>query len=206
MRFNKEIGFTLLEILVTLFIFTFVAVILTTALHTMLSEQKDIEIRANRLAALQLALIVVSNDLQQMANRPILNNRIIEEPAVLGKSDEITFTRTGFINPLGQLHHATLQRVRYVLDKKHFMRVVWPVLDQSPDTKPSERIFLDDVMELHFNYLDENNRFQESWPPPDKSHASGLPRAIRISLTLKKWGKITQLYLIPSTISVKKNA
>ena len=48
---------------------------------------------------------------------------------------------------------------------------------------------------LQQEYLDEKGAFQKNWPPADKQNA-GLPRAIRMHLTLKNWGKISQTYVL----------
>jgi hypothetical protein len=55
------------------------------------------------------------------------------------------------------------------------------------------------VTTLRFEYLDDKNKFYNNWPPPDQKQAI-FPRAVRVSMTLKNWGTIRQLYLIPAQV------
>jgi general secretion pathway protein J len=187
-------GFTLLEIIIALFVFSIVSIIMVSALHNVLTTQTAIEQKAARLSQLQIALLLLSHDLEQTINRPITN--VTGNPeGFIGSSDTVTFTHAGLANPLGQLQRATLQRTRYQFSEHKLLRINWPVLDQIDKTKADSRELLDNVMDCHFEYLDNKGKFQNAWPPPAQQSAV-LPLAIRISLTLKNWGKIHQTYMI----------
>lgn len=190
-------GFTLLEVLIALFIFTIVSIIMVSGLRTVLNSQSVTEKQANHLSELQMALLLVSRDFEQAINRPITNAKGAIDSALIGTPRNVAFTHAGLANPLGQLQRSTLQRTQYELDKQNFIRETWPVLDQVPKTPSSQRILLDYVTDVRFEYLDYQGRFQNNWPPPESTQAN-LPRAIRISLTLQNWGKISQLYLLPA--------
>ena len=112
-------------------------------------------------------------------------------------------THAGFTNPLGQLQRSIL-RVHYFIDHDNVIRETWPVLDQTPGTSSDKRKLLSSVTQLQFQYLDDKNQFQVQWPA--KNHPKAiLPKAIRVVLTLKNWGKISQLYLIPGQPLEKSN-
>lgn len=192
---KKKSGFTLLEIIIALFIFSIVSMILVSALHNVLNIQSGTEKKAARLAKLQIALLLMSHDIEQTIHRPIINAAGAQQGFV-GSPDTILFTHAGLTNPFGQIQRATLQRTRYQFNnKKTLTRTTWPVLDQTHDTSSDTRELLDDVTDLHFEYLDSKGKFQTLWPPLDQQQAI-LPRAVRVSLTLKNWGNITQLYII----------
>ena len=202
---HKKNGFTLLEILIALFIFTIVSLIMVSALHNSMTNQSETEKKSARLNELQIALILVSRDIEQVINRPIMNSKNVLENAFIGTPNTITFTRAGLANPFGQLSRATLQRVRYSLKKNNFIRDTWDGLDQVADVLPHSRILLTTVTALQFEYLDAKGNFQKSWPPPEQSHVN-LPRAVRVTLTLENWGTLTQLYLIPGQNSDTKSS
>jgi len=201
---NKNNGFTLLEILIALFVFAIVSLMMVSALHNILNNQSRVEQRSKSFAELQLALLLLENDLEQTINRPILNAHGDQEAAFLGDATNITFTHTGLSNPFNQLHRSTLQRVSYQFSEKKLTRVVWPVLDQAPHTQSSQKLLLNDISDLRFTFMDQENHFQKEWPPTDKQKTS-LPRAVQISFTLKSRGKITQFYLIPVQILPPQN-
>lgn len=191
---NNKNGFTLLEILIALFVFTILSIIMSSALHNITTNQAVTEQRAARLDELQFALIIISRDLEQAVNRLSTDTTGID-PAMIGAPDFIVFTHAGYANPFSSQNHSTLQRSSYLLENGNLKRANWPVLDHTLKIKPDERILLTNVSEIHFEYLDSQKKFRPSWPPPDQTQ-SILPQAVRVTITLKDLGKITQLYLI----------
>jgi general secretion pathway protein J len=198
-RYAKTIGFTLLEVLVALFIFTIIAIIMTHALRSVFDSQAATEQRAAQLAELQLAMLLMSRDMEQMIERPIKNAERQIEPALLGTLKRITFTHGGLSNPGGLLPRSTLQRTRYEMNKNNLLRQSWEVLDQVPTSKPNTRILLANVTALHFDYLDDENHYNDRWPPANKPKAPVFPKAVKMTLTLAYWGTITQVYLMPGS-------
>src|SRR5579863_7801843 len=99
MLVNKK-GFTLLEILIALFVLTILSFMMARALHTVLSAQTITEKNAARFSALQIALLILDQDISQTVNRPIKNAFNQEENAVVGNSQSISFTHLGLQAPL----------------------------------------------------------------------------------------------------------
>lgn len=200
---NKKIlkhlnGFTLIEILVALFIFTIVAIIMTHALHTVFSSQTATDQRSERLAELQTTLLLVSRDLEQSINRPTTNNQGAKIAAFIGASQSVQFTHGGLANPQGQAQRSTLQRTEYFIENNFLIRRTWPALDQEKRTLPDQRKLMGDVSDLRFVYYNEAGNSFTRWPPAEqKSQTEALPHAVKITLVIKKWGSISQLYLTP---------
>jgi len=190
-------GFTLFEILIAIFIFSIIGVILASTLHNAFNTQAAIERNAKRLDELQLAQIFLTRDTQQIINRPIINSKNQNEDAFVGTTTSMTFTHMGVANPDGTLLRSSLQRTQYRFDKNTLQRITWPAVDQTAKTQPTTRILLSNIQDLTFEYLDEQNHFQKEWPPQEKKN-NALPRAIRISITLKDWGKMSELYILPN--------
>lgn len=196
---KKNQGFTLLEILIALFIFTIVATLLANILHQMITVESRTEERASHLRELQTALLIFSRDVEQAINRPIRNAGGIEEPAFIGTSRDVTFTRTGVANPAGDALQSSLQRVEYFKESGNFFRKTWAALDQAPNTPSHTRRLLTDVNTLSFEYVGKEDVYTH-WPVDEEMNDS-LPRAVRIKLTVKQWGTISQLYVIPVRIN-----
>jgi len=194
-------GFTLLEILIALFIFTLVSIIMVTALHAVFNIQTATEKKAERFTQLQTSLLLFSRDIEQAINRPVINAKNLLDLALNGSTKKLAFTHAGLANPEGLLQRATLARVEYTVENHQFIRKNWEVLDQTSKSLPNIRIVCPDVEDLRFEYLDKKGKFHDTWPSEKSDEI--LPRAVRISLTLKSWGKITQLFLLPGPNVVK---
>lgn len=195
MKPRHHAGFTLLEILIALFIFSILSVMLTTALRNVINLSGRTEEKAERLRNLQMVLLMMSRDVEQAVNRPILDASGHAEAAFVGTPQSFVFTHMGFANPTGIIARSTLQRTGYVFRDEALYRVTWPVLDQTSETKAHSRQLLSGLVEAHFQYLDKDGRFQDQWPL-DSGEDQPLPRGVRIYLTIDGWGRMSQFYVI----------
>jgi general secretion pathway protein J len=192
---RNDCGFTLLEVLIALFIFTILALMMSAGLRTVINAQSGTERSAERLRDLQLVLVRLSRDVEQIVNRPVKTTSGQEAPALVGNPRGFAFTHGGISGQAAQ--HKGLQRVQYIWSDGGLWRMIWGVLDQAANSpKPSQRKVLDNVTDVKFEYLDVKNAFHPEWPAPGIANQP-LPRAVKISLTIADWGSITQLYVIP---------
>lgn len=201
MRCNRHAGFTLLEILIALFIFTILSFMMTGALHTVISADSGTERSAVRLRQLQVVLVRLSRDVEQIVNRPIKIANGQDASAFYGTPQGFAFTHGGMAG--GQSKQHVLQRTQYIVSQNGLWRMVWSVLDQAANSpKPNQRQVLENVTAARFEYLDEKNAFHKEWPLSGTANQP-LPRAVRITLTIADWGTIRQLYVIPAqTITI----
>lgn len=198
---RKQSGFTLLEILIALFIFTILSLMMVGGLRSVINAQSGSEDKAERTRKLQMVLLVMSRDIEQTVNRPIINATGREEAAFVGTPTSMMFTHAGFANPTGAVARSTLQRTGYTWSEEKLSRLTWPVLDQAPETTTHSRRLLSGVTSLQFQYLDKEGRFHDNWPMEEGGGEQPLPRGVRIVMTLAKWGKMSQLYLIVAQAS-----
>lgn len=199
-RQNKISGFTLLEILVALFIFTILSLMLASGLRTVIDAEASTEAHAERLRVLQMTLLLMSRDIEQTVNRPILNAAGHQDPAFIGDSKGFSFTHGGLANPDATIARSSLQRTAYTWQDNRIWRTSWLVLDQAPASQPHKRPLLTNVTAASFEYLDGAGKLQPNWPSSGENNQP-LPRAVKITLTLDKWGTLSQLYLISATPS-----
>jgi len=188
-------GFTLLEILVTLFIFAIVSVMMANALNRVISIHERTEYKAKRLRELQMSLLVFSRDIEQAVNRAITDAAGKEASAFIGSPRSIEFTHTGRASIFSHTPQTSLVRVRYHFAEKVWWRSVWPALDQAPQTKTSHRPLLPNVIEGRFEYLDKQGHFHNEWLGTSDLQEP-MPRAVRLTIKLNRWGSLSQLYLI----------
>lgn len=216
---NKHRGFTLLEILIALFIFTIVALIMTRTLHSVLSTQAATEKAAEQLRQTQMALLLLSRDLEQAIDRPTLDQEGRTEAAFSGTRTTLSFVHGGLANLNGTSQTSSLQRSGYRLEKNQLVRDTWDQLDQAPHARPHSRPLLDGIQALTFRYLDNKKTFHVFWATESDgadapglaqannpiaaalalSHANEekLPRAVQLDLTFTNGNHLQQLYLLP---------
>lgn len=196
-KFKKMAGFTLLEILIALFIFSILSIMLAAGLRTVIDAQSGTEKKAEQLRDTQLALLVLSRDLEQAINRPVMtgdSNK--QEQPFLGEAGMLTLTHTGYANPTATAVTSSLQRTRYFVEKNALIRMTWEALDRLPKTVSHRRGLLNGVSKVQFEYLDYHGTFQKNWPGEGDNQVP-LPRAVRVTLTIDNWGTLTQLYVLP---------
>lgn len=190
-------GFTLLEILIALFIFTMIAMILMQSLHQVINAVTRTEQRALELRQTQMGLLVLSRNIEQIVDRPVWLSGGKRDLSFIGTPTSMTFTHGGYANPLGTSVQSNMQRMRFFVERDAIWSMVWPVLDAAPTSHPHARRLLEKVDKVRFRYVDRDGRFHDDWPVAGKAKET-LPQAISVSFVIPSWGKMSQFYVIPS--------
>lgn len=197
--FQRQQGFTLIEIILAVGIFAVVSALAYGGLNTVLRSAHKTETAAKELQHLQLAMSMVQQDFSQITNRPVRNEYGEREGAVVSPgtfSRLITFTRRGWKNP-AKRPRSTLQRVAYLLEENQLIREYWPQLDAAPGVETIKLPLLDGVEEVRFRFLDKDERWHEQWPPLSATEKIlEPPIAIEITLDTEQWGSIPRLFAL----------
>lgn len=190
---QRSFGFTLIEILIALFVFTIIAIMTVGGLHSVINFQSQTQQNAERFDQLVVALTYFQRDLEQTMPRINLDSAGHTENPLEGKPTEIFFIHGGLANPFSALARSTLQRTHYFLLNNQLIRENYNALDRTSDTGSSQRVLLDKVTDLKFTYLDEKGKFSNFW---SAERQAKLPRAVRVSFNVVGLGQISQFYLI----------
>jgi|WetSurMetagenome_2_1015567.scaffolds.fasta_scaffold05646_9 general secretion pathway protein J len=193
-------GFTLLEILVAIAIFSIMAAFSYATLQQVLSTNQHLQKQADELAELQFLFGRFLEDISQLVNRPIRDEFGATEPALIGSSQILKLTRSGWENPL-ESKRSNLQRVEWMLEGKTLYRQYWTVLDRTRFNQPIKTALLKDIESLEFRYLDSNNVWQKEFPP--KPPAQITIKAVEMSFDLKNWGKLNRIVETTQAFVVK---
>ncbi|OGT54721.1 MAG: type II secretion system protein GspJ [Gammaproteobacteria bacterium RIFCSPHIGHO2_12_FULL_41_15] len=197
---QPQSGFTLIEILIALAIFAIIGIICATAIRHMVDMHDRISKVNQRLAEVQIALVLMQRDMQEMIDRPVLDANAHSIASILLGGNSLTFTNSSNIDLTELSSHSNLQRISYQLAGSQLVRQVWPVLDQ-PDTPspPIQQPLLTGITQLNFQLVDNKGRPQSVWPPPDTPATEGtpMPRAVIMTLTLTDWGSIQKVIATP---------
>lgn len=192
-------AFTLIEVMASLAIFAILAALCYGALSRTLESAKMLNDRMDRLQAIQRTMRLLTEDLQQLAPRPI-RDELGEgfEPALdtgFQSGFALELTHGGWSNPI-VLPRSTLQRSAYRLEDDELIRYHWMVLDRTLANQPAEVVLLDGVESILFRFLEANGQWTEQWPPNSRPGDLGVrerPRAAEIILTLAQEGEIRRL-------------
>lgn len=194
-------GFTLIEILVALAVFSVMSVMAYGGLHALITARDRTEQAATRLSELQLALLLMQQDMEHMAPRSIRDEYGEPEPALApgdGADYVLTFTRGGNNRPRRPFRSG-LQRVAYQLEDGELQRLIWPVLDRGGDGGAQKMVLLRGVTDLAFSFL--GGEWWDAWPPPgSKGMADALPRAVEVVMTIEEWGTVRRLFTTPTGV------
>ncbi len=198
-EFEKNTGFTLIEILVALAVFAIMASLAYGTLNQTLASAEILSARMDRLQAIQRTMRRVGQDFMQLAPRPVRDELgegfgpALRTDAQTGFALELT--RGGWSNSIG-MPRGTLQRAAYRLEDQELIRYHWNVLDRTLSNQVIGVTLLDDVESVTFQFMLENGDWTEQWPPNQRTGPSALrlrPRAVQFVLTLVDEGEITRI-------------
>jgi len=203
-------GFTLLELLVALFIAAVMFAMGYGAITQALTSRDSLKEQQAHLLELQTAVRVLEQDFMQLAPRPV-RQAIGDEPAqpallgaVPGVQPIVALTRGGWANPAG-LQRPGLQRVAYFLENGTLRREYWNVLDPTLASTTTKRDLMTHVKAVTLRFLDQAHQWQEQWPPgtatirAQESTLRQRPLAVEITLDTEAWGKVVRIVTSCST-------
>ncbi len=208
-------GFTLVEVLVAMAITALISVMAYTGLSSALSGAESMRAAATRAHEINQALSMLSRDLRQVVNRPVVDELGQLSPAFSGgelASDALVLTRAGWHNSTGAPRSA-LQRVRWWLEDDQLWRGYFPVLDRTAGTEAVETTVLDDIERFEVRFLpalsvlesDRNDvidrrNWQDNWII-DFSQPGQLPAppaAVEVVMEVVGLGEVRRTYVLPS--------
>jgi general secretion pathway protein J len=189
-------GFSLIELMVALTIFAIIAVISQQSMLSAMAQSSRLSEHSTDLAELELAVSLVTRDLENIAPRPIRSGLSNSEPALVlsGNGQNLTFTRGGLVDPTGRARSPFL-RVAYSAAKgaeAGVERGTWTQIDRPSSAVPRQAALWSGIDAIHFQvYAD--GQWVENWPQPDNADLAVLPDGIAVTLDTKNWGLIRRV-------------
>ena len=202
-------GFTLIEIMVALFIFTLIGLASHTVLVTTLDSDEMSSQRFEQLQKLQRAMMLIERDIQQATARPVRvegeDNQIVISGGLNqfeSDADGIAFVRGGWNNPKMVLPRSTLQAVGYRLQSGELQRVYSNYVDNVIGAEPKIRVLMTDIEDLQFEFRVSGNKSDNDnsniWQ--DTYTGTELPYAIAIEIASIEFGVIRREFSLPTTL------
>ncbi len=182
---DKNIGFTLVELLISILIFSFISIASYTALSSLINVKEVLNDRQTSFSRLQNTIYTIEDDLLHIINRSIINAEGENEPAYLVTNNEensvfFKFTRYG-IPKIGLSGETGLQRIEYRLDEEILSRGGLNVLDQTSRSEAVYTDLLEGVESVVVEQIDAErpNVWTSTW-----NNINALPIAVRFEITL----------------------
>lgn len=158
----RDKGFTLLEVLIAIAIFSLISLSSFTIFDTVLSGDERAKQRSERHNELQRAFLIIERDLTQIARRTIRINGEAPIDYFLQTTDSdfladeqaLAFVRYGWTNPGLLLPRSDMQSVAYRLVDETLERLHFNFVDAVVGEERKVRALISNVSALTFEYYD----------------------------------------------------
>ncbi len=201
----SQLGFTLLEVLVAISIFSVVSLAGFTIFDTVLRGDESSNIRSERQNEMQRAFLLMERDFLQIAKRsmrvsgeaPSKNFIQTSDDSFLADEQAIAFVRNGWTNPGLLLPRSDMQNVAYRLVDDTLERLHLNFVDAVVGQEPRVRPIITQVTSLAFEYHD-GSKWQKKWS------GNMLPQAIAVEIETEDYGLIRRQFLVAGDVVADK--
>ncbi|MFC3094096.1 type II secretion system protein GspJ [Alteromonas sediminis] len=194
-------GFTMLEILIAMAIFTMIGIGSTALLTTVIDSNEAASERFVRLQSLQRAMLLIERDVQQAIARPVrIEGEAIDRVMFGGitdtsDADGLAFVRAGWSNPQFMLPRSTLEYVAYRLTEGRLERLSGHYLDNVIGYEPKERVLLDDVLDFRVEfYVGGEEDGELRWS--DSYVGTTLPQGVALIIESETFGTLRREFAL----------
>ncbi len=190
---RAQAGYTLIEILIAIAIFSALSLSAYTALNALSKASQAAEQQSIALAQLQQTMARLDADVRSVVGRP----SFAATPDLLvhdfsGQAKAFGAIRSGWANPLGQ-PRAELQRFQWQFQAGTLQRLYWPTLYPSERSVAQVESLAVDVEDWSIRYLSPSRGWQSQW---ESRPGEALPKAIEIILNHAHYGEIRRLIVL----------
>lgn len=219
-------GFTLIEMMIAIFISALVATLAYGFLTSAISAEESSREALDVVNDLETVFQLLATDLNHVVDRDLPSaaagiGSSASPPAFMGGNSSsrgvnyllgdylLRFARDGWANPLQQ-KRSDLQRVGYRWYDGRLWRDFWQERNQPLDTAPAgRRLLMENLQAVRIRFLPATARevlgsdWQAVWPPAESSQQQGgadessLPVAVEITLTLEDVGDVQRIFSLP---------
>ncbi|GAA6152188.1 type II secretion system minor pseudopilin GspJ [Pseudoteredinibacter isoporae] len=200
---NRESGFTLMELLLAIGIFSVISVGAFRLIDDSLRNIRQADQRYERFSHLSLCLDLFEQSLLQAVARPVREEYGDLREAFTGDSQSVEFTHFGWGNPISSWQ-GDLKRSRFetaLIQDDEGMRDVWklkqwPVLDRAYDSE-ADTIVSCEFEQVELRYAGKIDDWYNSWPVSDVNNSkSRMPVAVELTVSVQGFGEIQRFFTV----------
>ena len=200
-------GFTLIEIMVAMAIFTLISLASTGVLNSVINSDQLSSERFAKLEELQRAMLTIERDILQIVPRALRVNgepvsAVISggEDVLNSDADGLGFVRAGWHNPQMLLPRSTLQAIGYRLQEEQLQRLYGNYVDNVIGYEPKIKILLSDIEDFRVSFLTEVEQLEKPEEWEESYSNANIPIAISITLVSKTFGEIRREFILANGI------
>lgn len=199
-EFKSHKGFTLLEVMIAIGIFSVIALASWQMLKGTTEANRRLARADAEIFSIQKTFTIISSDLRQLVARPILDELGDQQPALTSNlTDELlSFTRmSGAYIPGNE--KLLLERISYVLeesddedaefdsnddseDQLSLYRYIWPVIDRIEEVEPRKQLLLKNLGHMEFQFYDKEGEIYSEWPEKSEDQPGTNTDTVEIDL------------------------
>ncbi|MBA6342426.1 type II secretion system minor pseudopilin GspJ [Colwellia sp. MB02u-10] len=194
---KRSKGFTLLEVLIAIAIFSVISMASFSIFETVINSDTVSKVRTDRINELQRGFLIIERDMLQIARRSVrLNGEAplsdflhTDNDSFTTSEQAIAFVRHGWTNPGLLLPRSDMQSVAYQLNENTVERVHFNFVDAVLGEEPKVRPLISQVEKLNFEFYD-GEKWQEAL------QENTLPMAIAIEIDTTDYGIIRRQFIV----------
>lgn len=201
MNRQKSLGFTLLEVLLSLMIFAMLGMAIYSVISNTIKGHEAVQTQNKALTELQRAFTMLEADMVQMAQRQIRVDG--EAPTrVFFRAGEYLFdsesygfglVRDGWTNPGFVLPRSELQPVAYRVVENQLQRLYFNFVDNELGTEPKIQTLMTGVSAIKVKYFAKDEWF-------DNLTQERIPTLIKVGLETATYGLIERTFPVVTVI------
>lgn len=198
---RKQQGFTLIEILLAIAIFSVLSLAAYQILQGVLRSGEISREHDQRLTELQRGMLLIERDFMQMVARQSRKTGVAEEDLTVleigekvldSESQGIEFNRLGWTNPLGLFPRSNILRVGYRVQEGKLQRLYYLYPDVASGQEAEVQTLLEGVESLSFRVWSDG--WLNTWNNSDQ-----IPDGIEVTINSKYYGELRRVFLLPES-------
>ena len=191
MKEYKRSGFTLVELMVAILIFSIISIISYRTLASLVTTKQIVTSTQDKWSGIVNAVSLISSSWTRSIPLTVRDENGNLIPAIIGKDkldrasdSQLEFTLSGFISDpvFGSIRP---RRLGFRFDNGKLFLVTWPVLNRVRTTQPQLDLLMDDVASFQQSFIYPDKTWHDEWPPLGIP-IDQLPLGLRITIVTKK--------------------
>jgi general secretion pathway protein J len=186
---KKQLGFTLIELMVAILIFAIISIISYRTLTSLVSTKQIVTATQDKWNSLVNTITWLEASCNRILPLVIRDDSGAIMPAVIGKNKlnnqfdaQLEITLSGYIGD--PIYGSTApKRLGFRFDDGKLFLVTWPVLNRVISTQPQLDLLVDNVKSFQQSFLYPDKQWRDIWPdagiPVNK-----LPQGIRVTIIM----------------------
>jgi general secretion pathway protein J len=201
---KKNRGFTLIEIIIAIIIYSIIATISYRIVTSLIITKQVTDEEQNKWSNLSLLMSHLSNDWNKsipLSVRDQYGNLLPPlqgKDKLVGMSDaQLEFTVNGYL-PNNLFYNTVIppKRIGYRFYNGAIYLITWPMLNRVQQTRPEITLMMDGIKSFNLEYMYPDQTWKPVWPPLTATESNVMPKSFRLKMVLKTGEEINRQWAL----------